>query len=106
MAHALTAVTLTAVADLDGFVLAGGGAGRHHGPTRGTGFQQDLYFDGGIATAVEYFAADDVFDWAHVAAHASRPVCRSTGLGLLGLGPKRLHPLRVGSQQLFTSGSR
>ncbi len=44
---------------------AGGGAGRHRGAAERAIFQHDVDLDGGIAPAVEDFAADDVDDGGH-----------------------------------------
>ncbi len=65
--HALAAIALlVAVAQLDRFMRAGRGAGRHRGAADDAAFQRDVDFDGGIAAAVENLAADDVRDCAHV----------------------------------------
>jgi hypothetical protein len=64
--HALAQVAaLVAVAQLDGFARAGGGARRHGGAAHGAAFQQHVAFDGGVAAAVQDFAADDVNDCTH-----------------------------------------
>ena len=52
-------VRLVAVAELDGFVLAGGCAGRNGGAAHGSAGEQDVGFDGGIAAGVEDFAGGD-----------------------------------------------
>ena len=63
--HALAAVACSvAVAQLDGLARAGGRAGRHGRAAHGAGLEEDVAFDGGIAAAVENFAADDVDDGA------------------------------------------
>jgi hypothetical protein len=64
--HALAEIArLVAVAQLDGLMRAGGGAGRHRRPSHRTVLQHHVDFDGGIAAAIENFAADDVDDGGH-----------------------------------------
>ena len=64
--HALAQVAvLVAVAQLDGFARAGGGAGGHGGAAHGAGLQQHVAFDGGVASAVQDFAADDINNCTH-----------------------------------------
>jgi len=64
--HALAQVTaLVAVAQLNGFAAAGGRARRHGGPAHHARFEQHVAFDGGVAAAVQHFAADDVYDGTH-----------------------------------------
>ena len=60
--HALAAVAVAAVAQLDGLVLAGGGAARHGGPAAGARREHDVDLDGGVATRVEDLAAGNVDD--------------------------------------------
>jgi hypothetical protein len=62
---ALAAVALLAVTELDGLVLARRRARRHGEAAFGAGVENDVDFDGGIAAAVEDFAADDVGDGGH-----------------------------------------
>ena len=62
---ALAAVALAAVAQLDRLVLAGRGTGRHGGPADGPAVERDLDLDGGVATRVEDFTADDADDLTH-----------------------------------------
>ena len=64
-AHALAAVALAAVAQLDGLVGAGAGAARHDGPPARAREQLDLDLDGGVAPRVEDLAPDDLDDRAH-----------------------------------------
>ncbi|MDT4883384.1 hypothetical protein FQZ97_1194200 [compost metagenome] len=64
--HALAQVAgLVAVAQLDGFARAGGGARGHGGAAHHARFQQHVAFDGGVAAAVQNFAAYDVNDGTH-----------------------------------------
>ena len=63
--HALAAVAALAVAELDGLEGAGGGAGRDDGAAAGTGVEDDLDLDGGVAAAVEDLSTGDVLDDAH-----------------------------------------
>ena len=58
---------LVAVAQLDGFVLAGGGAAGNGGAAHGSAVEDDVDFDGGIAAGVEDFACVDRDDLGHVA---------------------------------------
>ena len=50
-------VRFVAVAQFDGFVLAGGGAGGNGGAAHGAAFEADVGFDRGIAAGIENFAA-------------------------------------------------
>ena len=65
-AHALAAVALAAVAQLDGLVGAGAGAARHDGPAARAGEQLDLDLDGRVPPGVEDLPAHDLDDRAHV----------------------------------------
>src|SRR5690606_28842058 len=56
---------LVAVAQLDGFLGAGRGAGRHHRAAEAAGGQRDLGFEGGIAAAVAAFAGVGPGDSGH-----------------------------------------
>ena len=61
--HALAEVAfLVAVAQFEGFVLAGGGAGGHGGAAERAGGEADIDFNRGIATGVEDFAGGDCCD--------------------------------------------
>ena len=62
---ALAEITLAAVAKLDRLMRTGRGAGRHRRATKAAVLQVHIHFDGGIAAAVEDFAADDVDDSGH-----------------------------------------
>ena len=63
--HALAEVArLVAVAQFEGFVLAGGGAGGHRGAAARAVFEDDVGFDGGIAARIENLPADDARDLA------------------------------------------
>ncbi len=65
--HALAEITLlVAVAQFDRLMGAGGGARGHRGAADRAIFQHHIDFDGGVAAAVEDFAADDVDDGGHV----------------------------------------
>ena len=60
---ALAAVAfLVAVAELDGFVLAGGRAGRNGGAAEVAGGELDVDFDGGIPAGIDDFAGGDGAD--------------------------------------------
>ena len=72
-AHALAAVALAAVAQLDGLVGAGAGAARHGRPAAGAAEQLDLDLDGGVAAGVEDLPADDFDDLAHLGSPATHP---------------------------------
>ena len=72
--HALAEIALlVAVAQLDGLMRAGRGAGRHAGAAARAVLQHDVDLDGGIAAAVENFAADNVDDGGHVRAVMPAP---------------------------------
>ena len=58
---------LVAVAKLYGFVFAGAGAGRNGCAANGSAGEDDVGFNGWIATAVENFARLDCDDFSHVA---------------------------------------
>ena len=64
--HALAAVAVLAVAELDGLVRAGAGAARHRGPAPGAGDQLDLDLDGRVAAGVQDLPRRDVIDDAQV----------------------------------------
>ena len=64
-AHALAAVALAAVAQLDGLVGAGARAARDDGPPARAGEQLDLDLDGRVPPGVEDLAAHDLDDRAH-----------------------------------------
>jgi hypothetical protein len=64
--HALAQVAaLVAVTQFDGFARAGGRARGHGGTAHHAGFQQHVALDGGIAAAVQHFAAYDVNNGTH-----------------------------------------
>ncbi len=64
--HALAQVAaLVAVAQFDGFAAAGGGSGGHGRAAHHARFQQHVALDGGVAAAVQHFAADDINDGTH-----------------------------------------
>ena len=50
---------LVAVAEFDGFVFAGGGAGGNRGAADRAAFEVHVNFDGGIAAGIDHFAAAD-----------------------------------------------
>ena len=56
---------LVAVAQFDGFVFAGAGAGGHRRAPDGAAGEQDVNFHGGIAARIEDFPRNDVRDSAH-----------------------------------------
>jgi hypothetical protein len=55
-----------AVAQFEGFVFAGGCAGRNSGATHSAGFEQNFNFEGGVAARVQNFACVDINDSRHV----------------------------------------
>jgi len=59
-------MAFVAVAELDGFVLAGGCAGGDGGAAEGAGFQDDVCFDGGVAARIENLAGADGNDFSHI----------------------------------------
>ncbi|KAG1530709.1 hypothetical protein G6F50_017132 [Rhizopus delemar] len=64
--HALAQITaLVAIAQLDGFAGARGGAGRHGRAAHGAGFQQHITFHGGVAARIQNLAANDIVDCTH-----------------------------------------
>ena len=64
--HALAEIArLVAVAQFDRLMRAGGGAGRHRRAAHRAVLQHHVDLDGGIAAAIENFAADDVDDGGH-----------------------------------------
>ena len=63
--HALAAVTLATVAELDGLVLTGRRTARHGGPPGRPARQHDLDLDGRVAAGVEDLPAQDVHDLGH-----------------------------------------
>ena len=54
-----------AVTQLGGLELAGGGAGRHRRAAHRARFEQHIAFDSGVASRVENFATDDIYDSTH-----------------------------------------
>ena len=61
--HALAAVALlVAVAQLQGLVRAGGGAGGHRGAAQGAVLEHDLDLDGRVAARIEDLPAQDMDD--------------------------------------------
>ena len=60
-------VVLVAVAEFDGFVLAGGGSAGNGGAAFGSAVEEDVGFDGGVSAGVEDFAGVDRDDLGHVA---------------------------------------
>src|SRR5579871_1789411 len=76
--HALAEIArLVAVAELDGLARAGRRAGGHGRAAHRAILEDDVDLDGGIATAVEDLAADDVDDRGH------SPLLRILGRPLL-----------------------
>ncbi len=64
--HALALIAgLVAVAQLDGLVGAGRGAGRHGRATLRAVLEDHVHLDGRVAAAVQDLAADDVDDGGH-----------------------------------------
>ncbi|MNS75658.1 hypothetical protein D3C72_1091850 [compost metagenome] len=65
--HALAEIAaLVAVAQLDGLARTGRSARGHGRTAHGARFEQHVALDGGVASAVENFAADDVNDCTHL----------------------------------------
>ncbi len=58
---------LVAVAEFDCLVSARRGAGRNRGAAHGAVFEGDVHFDGGIASAIEDLAGENVDDRCHKA---------------------------------------
>jgi hypothetical protein len=56
---------LVAVAKLSGFVHAGGGAGRDGGAAHGAVGEEDVGFDGGVATGVQNFSTYNFDNVSH-----------------------------------------
>ncbi len=59
-------VALVAVAELDGLMLAGGGAGGDSGAAQCAGFQNYISFHGRIAARIENLAGADGNDLSHI----------------------------------------
>ena len=77
--HALAEIAfLVAVPQLHRFMRAGGSAGGNRGAADRAVFQHHIDFDGGVAAAVEDFAADDVDNGGHV---LHFPGCFGAGSG-------------------------
>src|SRR5690606_442724 len=65
-AHTLSEVTTSVtIAQLNGFAGTSGCARWYSSPAHGTGFEQHVTFDGGIAARIQDLAADDVYDGTH-----------------------------------------
>src|SRR6478735_1812834 len=66
LAHALAEIArLVSIAQFDRLMRAGRGARRHRRAAHRTILQHDIDLDGGVAAAVQDFAADDVDDGGH-----------------------------------------
>ena len=65
LGDALAEIALSTIAQFHCLVLTGTGPTGHDGPTRGSGLEENLHFNGGVATRIEHLAADDFFDPAH-----------------------------------------
>ena len=66
LGDALAMITIgIIIAQLDGLMRAGGGAGGHGGAPPASVLENDIDFNGGIAAAVENFAAMDADDAGH-----------------------------------------
>jgi hypothetical protein len=59
---------LVTVTQLNGFAAAGGCTRGHGGAAHHARLQQHIALDGGIATAVQNFTANDIYDCTHVQA--------------------------------------
>ena len=94
--HALAAVALAAVAQLDGLVLTGRRAARHGGPPGRPARQHDLDLDGRVAAGVEDLPAQDVHDLAH-------PGDRSRGITR---EPAGMDLQLTGKRAIVTGGSK
>ena len=75
---------LVTVAQLDRFMRAGRRAGRNRGAAERAVFQDDIDFDGGIAAAVEDFAADNSMMAVIEAVHE----CSGSGFYRIEFEPK------------------
>ena len=62
---ALAAVAVAAVAEFDGLVLTGRGAGGHRGPGEGAVVERHLDLDRRVAPGVEDLARSDLLDDGH-----------------------------------------
>ena len=61
--HALAEIfRFVTVAELEGFVLAGGSAGRDGGAAKRSAIEEDVGFDGGIAAGIDDLAGVDTGD--------------------------------------------
>jgi hypothetical protein len=60
-------VILVSVAELDGFVLAGGGSAGNGGAAFGSAVEEDVGLDGGVAAGVKDFTCVNRYDLGHVA---------------------------------------
>ena len=94
--HALAAVALTPVAQLDGLVGTRARAARHRGAPDRAGGERDLHLDRRVAPGVEDLPRDDLGDGAHgTVPLCGRVLCGSsgqsdeTGMSRLPLGPGR-----------------
>ena len=62
LANALSHVSVAAITQFVGFVGAGAGTTGNDGPSHGTGFEQHLGFNRGVATGIEHFSGHDGVD--------------------------------------------
>ena len=63
--HALAAIALAAIAQLNRLMGTGGSARRHRGAAEAAVFQPHIHFHSGIAPGIQDFAAGDVEDGGH-----------------------------------------
>ena len=68
-----------AVAEFEGFIDAGGGAGGDGRATEDTAAEADIGFEGGVAAGIEDFAGADGFDVEHVFSPLVETLSRPTG---------------------------
>ncbi len=60
--NALAAIAGTAVAELEGLVLTGGGTGRNGGDADKTAVKGNFNFDGGVAAGIEDLPTENLYD--------------------------------------------
>ncbi len=81
LANALAEIAVTAVAQFDRLIGARRGARRDGGTSEGAVLEDDVDLHGRIATAVQYFAGDDVDDLGHESPRRAMMEGTSVSLG-------------------------